>query len=140
VGVVWHNSGECDLSWLGGTADLAGTRTPPCLGGFPGVSRGTAAGRQVTALGGIRQVVLLADRGFADVALRRLCGRLGWRYRRRIKSNFRVYRCGHGSAYVQQLLPKRRGKAVFLHYVCLTGERHGPLHLALAHSHDEADP
>jgi hypothetical protein len=89
---------------------------------------------------GIRKVVLLADRGFADVALMQLCGRLGWHYRLRIKSNFLVYRSGHGSAYVQQLLPKRRGKAVFLHYVCLTGERHGPVHLALAHPHDEADP
>jgi len=89
---------------------------------------------------GLRQVVLLADRGFADVALMRLCDRLGWGYRLRIKSNFLIYRRGHGSAYVKQLLPKRRGKAVFLHHVTLTGERYGPVHVALAHPPDEEDP
>ena len=89
---------------------------------------------------GTRQVVLLADRGFADVALMRLCDRLGWGYRLRIKSNFLVYRRGHGSAFVKQLLPQRRGKAVFLHYVTLTGERYGPVHVALAHPPDEQDP
>jgi len=89
---------------------------------------------------GTRKVVLLADRGFADVALMRLCAHLGWRYRLRIKSNFLVYRPGHGSAYVQQLLPKRQGKAVFLHHVCLTGERYGPVHLALARPQGEDDP
>ena len=89
---------------------------------------------------GIRQVVLLADRGFADIALMRLCDRLGWRYRRRIKRNFLVYRSGHGSAFVRQLLPKRQGKAVFLHYVALTGERYGPVHLALARPQGEEDP
>src|SRR5512143_1823188 len=86
------------------------------------------------------QVVLLADRGFADVALMRLCDRLGWGYRLRIKSNFLVYRRGHGSAFVKQLLPKRRGKAVFLHDVALTGERYGPVHVALAHPQEEKDP
>lgn len=89
---------------------------------------------------GRRQVVLLADRGFADVALMRLCDRLGWGYRLRIKRNFLVYRRGHGSAFVKQLLPKRRGKAVFLHYVTLTGERYGPVHVALAHPPNEEDP
>jgi hypothetical protein len=88
----------------------------------------------------LRQVVLLADRGFADVALMRLCDRLGWGYRLRIKSNFLVYRRGYGSAFVKQLLPKRRGKAMFLHYVALTGERYGPVHVALAHPQDEKDP
>ena len=89
---------------------------------------------------GRRQVVLLADRGFADVALMRLCARLGWGYRLRIKSNFLVYRRGHGRAFVKQRLPKRRGKTVFLHYVSLPGERYGPVHVALAHPQDEKDP
>jgi hypothetical protein len=65
------------------------------------------------------KVVLLADRGFADVNLMRLCGSLGWGYRLRIKSSFLVYRRGHGSALVEQLLPKRQGKAVFLHHVVI---------------------
>ena len=89
---------------------------------------------------GRRQVVLLADRGFAAVALRRLCARLGGGYRLRIKRNFLLYRRGHGSAFVKHLLPKRRGKAVFLHAVALTGERYGPVHVALAHPQDEKDP
>lgn len=89
---------------------------------------------------GTRKVVLLADRGFADVALMRLCDRLEWGYRLRIKSNFLVRRRGHGSAYVRQILPKRQGQAVFLHYVALTGEGYGPVHVALAHPQDEEDP
>jgi hypothetical protein len=89
---------------------------------------------------GTRKVVLLADRGFADVALMQWCQQLGWRYRLRIKSNFRVHRSGHGSALVNQLLPKQQGKAVFLHAVSLTGEGYGPVHLALAHPPGEQDP
>lgn len=85
-------------------------------------------------------MVLLADRGFADVALMQLCQQLGWRYRLRIKCNFLVHRSGHGSALVEQLLPKRKGQAVFLHYVSLTGQCYGPVHLALARPQDEADP
>lgn len=87
-----------------------------------------------------RKVVVLADRGFADVALMRLCQQLGWRYRLRIKSSFLVYRPGHGSASVEQLLPKRQGRAVFLHSVFLTGEQYGPVHLALARPPGEEDP
>ena len=64
---------------------------------------------------GLRHVVLLADRGFADVALMRLGDRWGWGYRLRIKSHFRGSLRGHGRAFVKQLLPKRWGKAVFLH-------------------------
>lgn len=87
-----------------------------------------------------RKVVLLADRGFADVALMRLCQQLGWRYRLRIKSNFLVHRSGHRSVLVDQLLPKRKGQAVLLHAVSLTGECYGPVHLALARPLDEEEP
>jgi hypothetical protein len=84
--------------------------------------------------------VLLADRGVAEVALRRWCDRLGGGYRLRIKRNFRVYRRGHGSAFVKQLLPQRRGKAVFLPDVTLTGERYGPVQVALAQPPNEEEP
>ena len=89
---------------------------------------------------GTRKVVLLADRGFADVALMQLCQQLGWGYRLRIKSNFLVHRSGHSSALVNQLLPKREGKAVFLHSVSLTGQCYGPVHLALARPQGKEDP
>ena len=85
-------------------------------------------------------MVWLADWGFADVALMRLGDRLGWGYRRRIKSHRRVYRPSHRSAFVQQRLPKRQGKAVCLPYVALTGERYGPVPLALARPQGEEDP
>jgi hypothetical protein len=61
-------------------------------------------------------------------------------YRLRIKCHCLVHRPGHGSALVEQWLPKRKGKAVFFHYVSLTGERYGPVHLALARPPDEEDP
>ena len=76
--------------------------------------------------------MLLADRGFAEVNLRRWCGDWGWRYRLRLKSPFLGYRRGHGSALVEQLLPKRQGKAVVLHHGLWAGQRHGPVPLALA--------
>ena len=40
------------------------------------------------------QVVCLADRGFADTRFMGQLKRLGWHFRRRIKSNFWVYRPG----------------------------------------------
>jgi hypothetical protein len=89
---------------------------------------------------GTRKVVLLADRGFADVALMRLCQQLGWRYRLRIKSNFLVHRSGHRSVLVDQLLPQRKGQAVLLQAVSLTGECYGPVHLALARPLGEEEP
>ena len=69
-----------------------------------------------------RKVVLLADRGFAEVALMRLCQPLGWRYRLRLNSNFLVHRSGHRRVLVDPLLPKRKGQAVLLQAVSLTGE------------------
>ena len=75
---------------------------------------------------------LVADRGVAAVALRRLGDRWGGGYRRRIKRHCLVQRRGQGRAYGRQSLPKRQGKAVVLQYVALTGERYGPVQVALA--------
>lgn len=96
--------------------------------------------RAATLLPANRGVVLLGDRGFADIALLGLCQRLGWGYRIRIKSNFLVYRRGHGASLVKQLLPKRKGKAVFLHNVHLSAKRYGPVHLALAQPKGDEEP
>lgn len=86
------------------------------------------------------RVVLLADRGFADTELMRLCQRLKWGYRIRIKSTFLVERRGRQPVAVEQLLPKRLGQAVFFHAVHLTAERLGPVHLALARPDNDDDP
>jgi hypothetical protein len=78
------------------------------------------------------RVVFLADRGFADVALMRHATRLGWHWRIRIKSCFLVYRRGHRRRKLSGYdLPP--GQAHFWHDVCITAERYGPVHLALAH-------
>ena len=61
-------------------------------------------------------------------------------YRRRLQSHFRVSRRGQGSAFVQPLLPPRRGQAVFLPDGTLPGERYGPVHGALAHPPAAQDP
>ena len=86
----------------------------------------------------VGKVVLLADRGFADLALMRLCRRLKWRFHIRIKGNFQVYRHRHGFCSVDKLAPRQPGTARFYHYVALTNERFGPLHLALG-NHTESD-
>lgn len=78
------------------------------------------------------RVVFLADRGFADVALMRHATQLGWHWRIRIKSCFMVYRRGHRRRKLSDYdLPP--GQAHFWHHVCITAERYGPVHLALAH-------
>ena len=78
------------------------------------------------------RVVLLADRGFADVALMRQATQLGWHWRIRIKSCFVVYRRGHRRHKLSGYdLPP--GQAHFWRNVCITAERYGPVHLALAH-------
>ena len=47
-------------------------------------------------IGPEREVVLLADRGFCDMALFRLLTELGWHWRIRIKNTFLVYKQGKG--------------------------------------------
>jgi hypothetical protein len=76
------------------------------------------------------KIVLLGDRGFADVALMRQARDLGWSFRLRLKSNFWVYR-GKRANKVGRLCPKR-GEARFYHNVFITKRWFGPVHLALA--------
>ena len=58
------------------------------------------------------RVILLADRGFLHVDLRRLAGELGWYFRIRIKANIWVYRATKGRRKVTALMP-RPGRACF---------------------------
>jgi hypothetical protein len=81
------------------------------------------------------QVVLLADRGFADTELMAHLHRLGWHWRIRIKSSFWLYRCGRPRCKVERL-SVARGQASFWHRVFITEKRYGPVHLAVARPRD----
>ena len=76
-------------------------------------------------------VVLLADRGFADTELMHHLKHLGWHFRIRGKSNFRMYRPGHGGFQVRDI-SLAPGQTRFWHGVFLTIKRFGPVHLAVA--------
>jgi hypothetical protein len=83
-------------------------------------------------------IILLADRGFADIELMALCVKLGWHYRLRIKSNFHVYQGDKKLGSVAELnLPV--GTQRFLQGVSITEQRYGPVNLALGHSPDSKE-
>lgn len=77
-------------------------------------------------------VVLLADRGFLDVKLMKLCRDLGWHFRIRIKSSVWIYRATKGRRKVKALMPAP-GSARFFSCVWITEQRFGPVRLALAY-------
>jgi Transposase DDE domain len=77
------------------------------------------------------QVVLLADRGFADTELMGHLKRLGWHFRLRIKANFWIYGPGHGGFQVRDIA-LACGQAQFWHGVFVTTKRFGSVHLAVA--------
>jgi hypothetical protein len=79
-----------------------------------------------------RQVILLADRGFADLNLMKRARDLGWGFRIRLKKSFRVHRAHKPSTKIGRLIPAK-GQAFFLHKVWLTDQYFGPVYLALAH-------
>ena len=54
------------------------------------------------------QVVLLADRGFADTELMAHLHQLGWHWRIRIKTSFWLYRRGHRCCKVERSTPRVR--------------------------------
>lgn len=76
------------------------------------------------------RVVFLADRGFADTQLMKHLQTLGWHFRIRIKDSFWIYRAGH--------LPRKTGclrlqagQPQYWHYVEITKDHFGPVHLAM---------
>jgi len=77
-------------------------------------------------------VILLADRGFADVDLMKQARDLGWGFRIRLKKSMRVYRAHKPSTKIERLIPAK-GQAIFLHKVWITDRYFGPVYLALAH-------
>lgn len=85
------------------------------------------------------EIVLLGDRGFADTKLMGLCVELGWHYRLRIKSNFKIYQNDQYLAKVKEY-PLGVGQGLFIHHVWLTDERFGEVHLALAQPPGGGEP
>jgi hypothetical protein len=82
---------------------------------------------------GLSKVVFLADRGFADTALMGYVQHtLGWHWRIRIKSCFKVYRRRQQVCKISRCAPKA-GEAYFWQTIQITDERYGPVHLAMAH-------
>lgn len=78
-------------------------------------------------------IVLLADRGFADTELMTYLSQdLGWHWRIRIKKSFKVRRKGHPVCNIGMIFPPA-GQAHFLHHVFITDKRFGPVSLAIAH-------
>jgi len=77
------------------------------------------------------QVVLLADRGFADRKLMGVLREMGWHWRIRVKCSVWVYYADGRHVKVARLIPAK-GQALFLHRVWLTKQRFGPLYLAAA--------
>jgi len=77
-------------------------------------------------------VILLADRGFADVNLMSLCTELGWSFTIRAKQSLIVHRAFKPQTKISRLIPPK-GHAHFHHSVQITGRRFGPVHLALGH-------
>ena len=78
-------------------------------------------------------VILLADRGFADIDLMKQARDLGWSFRIRLKKSMRVYRAHKPSTKIGRLIPAK-GEAFFLHKVWITDKYFGPVYLALAHA------
>jgi hypothetical protein len=77
-------------------------------------------------------VVLLADRGFVDVALMQLAVELGWHFTLRAKTSIIVYRAFKPSCPLGLLMPAQ-GQIRLYPMVQVTERRFGPVHLALGH-------
>lgn len=76
-------------------------------------------------------VVLLADRGFADTDLMRHATRLGWHWRIRIKGSFWIHRRGRKPCKANRITLSK-GEARFWHNIAITQQEYGPVHLAIA--------
>src|SRR5882672_7001797 len=77
------------------------------------------------------EVVLLADRGFADTQLLGHLRQLGWHWRIRIKSNFWIPP-SHLASFQVGAVELKPGHLSCWHGVSMTEKRFGPVHLAVA--------
>jgi hypothetical protein len=77
------------------------------------------------------EVVLLADRGFADTQLMGHLRELGWHWRIRIKSNFWIHPT-HLAPFQVGEVELKPGHTSFWHGVAMTDKHFGPVHLGVA--------
>ena len=81
---------------------------------------------------GCYDIVMLADRGFADTEfMRYLSQDLGWHWRIRVKKSFKVRRQGRRTCNIRTIFPPA-GHAHFLQHIRITDKRFGPVSLAIA--------
>ena len=77
------------------------------------------------------KVILLADRGFGHLELMKLVTQLGWHFRIRLKSDTWIQLANGKRHQVRELIPTV-GKGVCYESIWITGQKYGPLHLAVA--------
>lgn len=78
------------------------------------------------------KITLLADRGFNDVGLMKLCAELGWHFVIRLKSSIVVHRPFKRRCKIVNLIP-RKGEIYLFDSVQITERRFGPVYLAIGH-------
>ena len=88
---------------------------------------------------GIKQVLFLADRGFADTQLMGRLRQYGWNYRIRIKSCFGLYSPAGGLLCKAGEVVLAEDQAKYYHNVRLTKQLYGPVHVALANPSDSRE-
>lgn len=88
---------------------------------------------------GCYDIVMLADRGFADTEfMRYLSQELGWHWRIRIKKSFKVRRRGHRTCSIRTIFPPA-GHAHFLRHIHITDKCFGPVSLAIANHRSSSE-
>lgn len=98
-----------------------------------------AQAKELLPLAGVMKIVFLADRGFADTKLMRyLSKELHWHWRIRVKSSFTIHRKGHAVCQIARCAPQA-GQAFFWHFVRVTAQQYGPVHLAMAHLRENGE-
>lgn len=81
---------------------------------------------------GCYDIVMLADRGFADTEfMSYLSQDLSWHWRIRVKKSFKVRRRGRRTCNIRTIFPPA-GHAHFLQHIHITDKRFGPVSLAIA--------
>ncbi len=138
MGPILLGAGEHSLSWTGAAPRLvysAHRRTRVRFAVYRQMLEQAA-----TMLPPHLEVLLLADRGFADHALIRWLQAHGWRWRVRLKRSSRIYCPRHGWCSVKELTPSIE-RALCSHGISLGPQKElGPFYLAVGLPFSARDP